>query len=78
FETAFKQATPTSRSLTSSTAFASNQLIAAANAARSVQQQQQQQQQRHSLSIRTAADSDCNPRGSISAGANPKANVPFS
>ncbi|CAF3984305.1 unnamed protein product [Rotaria magnacalcarata] len=76
FETAFKQATPTSRSLTSSTAFASNQLIAAANAARSVQQQQQQQ--RHSLSIRTAADSDCNPRGSISAGANPKANVPFS
>ncbi|CAF2493590.1 unnamed protein product [Rotaria sp. Silwood2] len=73
-ESAFKQATPSNSSLASSTTFASNQLIAAANAARSVQQQQQQ----HSLSIRTTADSECNPRGSLSAGANSKANVPFS
>ncbi|CAF4658402.1 unnamed protein product [Rotaria sp. Silwood1] len=72
-ETAFKQAPPSNRSLTSSTTFASNQLIAAANAARSVQQQQQ-----HSLSIRTTADSECNTRGSLSAGANSKANMPFS
>ncbi|CAF1126642.1 unnamed protein product [Rotaria sordida] len=77
-ETAFKQATSSNRSLTSSTTFASNQLIAAANAARSAQQQQQQQQQQHSLSIRTTIDSECNPRGSFSAGANSKANVPFS
>ncbi|CAF1055609.1 unnamed protein product [Rotaria sordida] len=76
-ETAFKQATSSNRSLTSSTTFASNQLIAAANAARSAQQQQQRQQQ-HSLSIRTTIDSECNPRGSFSAGANSKANVPFS
>ena len=73
-EAAFKEVTPSNRSLTSSTTFASNQLIAAANAARSAQQQQQQQ----SLSVRTTADSDCNPRGSLSAGANSKVNVPFS
>jgi hypothetical protein len=73
-EAAFKEAGPSNRSLTSSTTFASNQLIAAANAARSAQQQQQQQ---NSLSIRTTADSDCNPRGCISAGANSKINVPL-
>jgi hypothetical protein len=75
-ETTFKEATPSNRSLTSSTTFASNQLIAAANAARSAQQQQQQQQ--HSLSIRTTADSNSNSRGCLSAGANSKTNVPFS
>ena len=73
-EAAFKETTSSNRSLTSSTTFASNQLIAAANATRSAQQQQQQQ---HSLSIRTTADSDCNPRSCLSAGANSKANVPF-
>jgi hypothetical protein len=71
-EAAFKEATPSNRPLTSSTTFASNQLIAAANAARSAQQQQ------HSLSVRTTTDSDCNSRGCHSAGANPKANVPIS
>jgi hypothetical protein len=71
-EAAFKEATPSNRSLTSSTTFASNQLIAAANAARSAQQQKQ------SLSVRTTAESDCNPRGSHSAGANSKTNMPFS
>jgi hypothetical protein len=74
-EAAFKEATPSNRLLTSSTTFASNQLIAAANAIRSAQQQQQQQ---HSLSVRTTADSDCNARGCLSAGANFKANAPFS
>ena len=39
-EAALKDVTPSNRSLTSSTTFASNQLIAAANAARSAQQQQ--------------------------------------
>lgn len=74
-EATFKQGTPSSRSLASSTAaFASNQLIAAANIARSLQQQKQQL----SLSNRTIADSECNPRGSVSAGANSKANLPFS
>jgi hypothetical protein len=71
FEAAFKETTPSNRSLTSSATFASNQLIAAANAARSAQQQ-------HSLSIRTTADSDCNTRGSLSAGANSKTNMSFS
>jgi hypothetical protein len=61
-EAALKDVTPSNRSLTSSTTFASNQLIAAANAARSAQQQQ-------SLSSRTTADS---------AGANSKANVSLS
>jgi hypothetical protein len=46
-------------------------LIAAANAARSVQQKQQQQQQ--SLSSRTTTDS-----GSISAGVHSKVNAPLS
>jgi hypothetical protein len=71
-EAAFKEATPSNRSLTSSTTFASNQLIAAANAARLAQQQ------KNSLSIRTTAESDCNPRGCLSAGANTKANIPSS
>jgi len=73
-EAAFKEVGSSNRSLTSSTTFASNQLIAAANAARSVQQQQQQ----NSLSIRTTTDSDCNPRSCLSAGANSKINAPFS
>ncbi|CAF0808247.1 unnamed protein product [Adineta steineri] len=76
-EAAFKEATPSNRSLVSSTTFASNQLIAAANAARSAQQQQQQQQQ-YSLSVRTTPDSDNNSRSCLSAGANSKVNVPFS
>ncbi|UJR25299.1 hypothetical protein I4U23_006651 [Adineta vaga] len=70
-EAAFKEAMPSNRSLASSTAFASNQLIAAANAARSAQQQQ-------TLSIRTTTDSDNNSRSCFSAGINSKANVPFS
>jgi hypothetical protein len=70
-EAAFKEATSSNRSLTSSTTFASNQLIAAANATRSAQQQQ------HSLSIRTTIDSDCNSRSCLSAGANSKVNVPL-
>ena len=65
-EAAFKDASPSNRSLLSSTPFASNQLIAAANAARSAQQQQ-------SLSIRTTGDSDATIRGYHSAGANSKA-----
>jgi len=73
-EAAFKETNPSNRSLASSTTFASNQLIAAANAARSAYQQQQQ----HSLSIRTTAEGDCNIRGYHSAGANSKGNVPFS
>jgi hypothetical protein len=72
-EAAFKEASPSNRSMASSTTFASNQLIAAANAARSAYQQQQ-----HSLSIRTTAEGDGNLRGYHSAGANSKANVPFS
>ena len=71
-EAAFKEATPSNRSLSSSTTFASNQLIAAANAARSAHQQQ------HSLSIRTTTNSDSHKRVYHSAGANSKANVPFS
>lgn len=66
-EAAFKDASPSNRSLLSSTPFASNQLIAAANAARSAQQQQS------SLSIRTTGDSDASIRGYHSAGANSKA-----
>ncbi|CAF1659107.1 unnamed protein product, partial [Adineta ricciae] len=72
-EAAFKEAMPSNRSPASSTTFASNQLIAAANAARSAQQQQQQ-----TLSIRTTTDSDSNSRSGFSAGANSKTNVPFS
>ena len=64
-EAAFRDATPTNRSLLSSTPFASNQLIAAAHAARSAQQQQ-------SLSIRTTADDDGNTRTYHSAGATSK------
>jgi hypothetical protein len=71
-EAALKDVTSTNRSLTSSTTFASNQLIAAANAARSAQLQQQQQQQQ-SLSSRTTTDT-----GSHSAGAHSKVNVPLS
>lgn len=67
-EAAFKDATSSNRSLLSSTPFASNQLIAAANAARSTQQQQ-------SLSIRTTTDDDGNTRGYHSAGANSKATI---
>lgn len=74
FEAAFKDATLSNRSLASSATFASNQLIAAANAARSALQQQQQ----HSLSVRTTTDSDCNSRGCVSAGANSKTNIPYS
>ena len=70
-EAALKDVTSTNRSLTSSTTFASNQLIAAANAARSAQLQQQQQQQ--SLSSRTTTDT-----GYSSAGAHSKVNVPLS
>lgn len=68
-EAAFKDASPSNRSLLSSTPFASNQLIAAANAARSAQQQQ-------SLSIRTTGDSDATIRGYHSAGANSKVTLP--
>jgi hypothetical protein len=68
-EAALKDVTSSNRSLTSSTTFASNQLIAAANAARSAQQQQQQQ----SLSSRTSIDSSC-----LSAGVHSKVNVPLS
>ncbi len=67
-EAALKDVTSSNRSLTSSTTFASNQLIAAANAARSAQQQQQQ-----SLSSRTSIDSGCLP-----AGVHSKVNVPLS
>lgn len=74
---ALLEATSSNRSLTSSTTFASNQLIAAANAARSLQQKQKQQQHQ-SLSVRTTADSDCNIRGCLSTGATSKANTPFS
>jgi len=70
-EAALKDVTSSNRSLTSSTTFASNQLIAAANAARSAQQQQQQQQQ--SLSSRTSTDSGC-----LSTGVHSKVNVPLS
>lgn len=65
-EAALKDVTSSNRSLTSSTTFASNQLIAAANAARSAQQQQ-------SLSLRTTTDSSC-----LSAGAHSKVNMPLS
>ena len=78
-EAAFKEATSSSssnRSVASSTTFASHQLIAAANATRSAQQQQHQKE--HTLSVRTTADSDSATRGCLSAGANSKANVPFS
>ena len=75
-EAAFKEATSSNRSLASSTTFASHQLIAAANATRSAQQQQPQKE--HTLSVRTTADSDSATRGCLSAGANSKANVPFS
>jgi hypothetical protein len=68
-EAALKDVTSTNRSLTSSTTFASNQLIAAANAARSAQLQQQQQ----SISLRTTNDS-----GVHSAGAHSKVNAPLS
>jgi len=71
-EAALKDVASANRSLTSSTTFASNQLIAAANAARSAQLQQQQQQQQ-SLSARTTTDSVCH-----SAGAHSKVNVPLS
>jgi hypothetical protein len=66
FEAALKDMTSSNRPLTSSTTFASNQLIAAANAARSAQQQQQQ-----ALSSRTPAG------GSVSTGINAKANIPL-
>jgi hypothetical protein len=65
-ETALKDVTSSNRSLPSSTTFASNQLIAAANAARSAQHQQ-------SLLLRTATDS-----GFLSAGGHSKVNVPLS
>ena len=65
-EAALKDVTSANRSLTSSTTFASNQLIAAANAARSVQQQQ-------SLSSRTTTESGCLP-----AGVHSKVNLPLS
>ena len=63
FEAALKDMTSSNRPLTSSTTFASNQLIAAANAARSAQQQ--------SLSSRTPVG------GSLSTGISTKASVPF-
>lgn len=63
-EAALKDVTSSNRSLTSSTTFASNQLIAAANAARSVQQQQ-------SLASRTNTSN-------ISAGIHSKVNIPLS
>jgi hypothetical protein len=69
FEAALKEMASSNRSLTASTTFASNQLIAAANAARSVQQQQQQQ----SLSTRPI-----NPGVSLLAGVNAKATLPGS
>lgn len=66
-EAALKDVTASNRSLTSSTTFASNQLIAAANAARSVQQKQQ------SVSSRTNTGS-----GNLSAGVHSKGNMPSS
>ena len=63
FEAALKDMTSSNRPLTSSTTFASNQLIAAANAARSAQQQQ-------ALSSRTSAG------GSILTGINAKTGIP--
>ncbi|CAF1171394.1 unnamed protein product [Adineta ricciae] len=65
-EGALKDVTPSNRSLTSSTTFASNQLIAAANATRSAQQQQ-------SLLVRATTDGN-----SYAAGIHSKANVPLS
>ncbi|CAF0853598.1 unnamed protein product [Rotaria sp. Silwood1] len=69
-EAALKNVTSSNRSLTPSTTFASNKLIAAANATRSAQKQQQQQQ---SHSLRTTTDSSC-----LSAGAHSKVNIPLS
>ena len=68
-EAALKDVTASNRSLTSSTTFASNQLIAAANAARSVQQQQKQQQ--HQSRPNTGS-------GNLSAGVHSKVNMPLS
>ena len=63
FEAALKDLTSSNRALNSSTTFASNQLIAAANAARSAQQQQ-------SLALRST-----NANGNSSTGVNSKTNV---
>ncbi|CAF3668553.1 unnamed protein product [Rotaria sordida] len=70
-EAALKNVTSSNRSLPSSTTFASNQLLAAANTTLSIQKQQQQQQQ--SLSLRTTTDGSC-----LSAGVHSKVNIPLS
>lgn len=63
FEAALKDMASSNRSLTPSASFASNQLIAAANATRSAQQKQQQQ------SLRATSNSS-----NVSTGANLKTN----